>query len=66
MFAPARLAERFAESDGTSGHLLRRYVHGSDVDEPLIWYEGSDLGNRRTLRANQQGSIVAVASSALR
>jgi RHS repeat-associated protein len=52
-----------AEYEGTSGQLLRRYVHGPGVDEPLIWYEGSDLANRRTLHANHQGSIVAVASS---
>jgi RHS repeat-associated protein len=52
-----------AEYEGTSGQLLRRYVHGPGVDEPLIWYEGSDLANRRTLHANHQGSIVAVASN---
>ena len=78
MLAPPRLAERFADGDalvaeyacpepcrgdGTSGQLLRRYVHGPGVDEPLIWYEGADLTNRRTLHANHQGSIVAVASN---
>jgi RHS repeat-associated protein len=52
-----------AEYDGTSGALLRRYVHGPGVDEPLLWYEGSDLTNRRTLHANHQGSIVAVATN---
>jgi RHS repeat-associated protein len=52
-----------AEYDGTSGQLLRRYVHGPGVDEPLLWYEGSDLTARRTLHANHQGSIVAVASN---
>jgi RHS repeat-associated protein len=48
-----------AEYDG-SNNLLRRYVHGSGVDEPLVWYEGSGLGNRRALRADHQGSVIAV------
>lgn len=52
-----------AEYDG-SGTLLRRYVHGSGVDEPLFWYEGAGLSDRRVLRADHQGSIVAVANSA--
>jgi RHS repeat-associated protein len=51
-----------AEYDGASGQLLRRYIHGPGVDEPLVWYEGSDLSNRRTLHANHQGSITGVAS----
>lgn len=53
-----------AEYDG-SGNLLRRYVHGPGVDEPLFWYEGSAVSSstRRVLRANHQGSIVSVADS---
>jgi len=49
-----------------SNVLLRRYVHGSGVDEPLIWYEGGGVSatNRRQLAADRQGSIVAVANSA--
>ena len=45
-----------------SGTLLRRYVHGSGVDEPLLWYEGATVSweNRRQLIADVQGSIVAV------
>lgn len=52
-----------AEYDG-SGALLKRYVHGPGVDEPLIWYEGSGLTTRRQLRADHQGSIVSVSDSA--
>ncbi|TXI21486.1 MAG: hypothetical protein E6Q67_07580, partial [Roseateles sp.] len=52
-----------AEYDG-SGNLLRRYVHGPGVDEPLIWYEGSTLAGRRYLHANQQGSVIAVTDAA--
>jgi RHS repeat-associated protein len=52
-----------AEYDG-SGAMRSRYVHGSGVDEPLLWYDGAGLSQRRVLRADQQGSIVAVADSA--
>ena len=50
-----------AEYNG-SGSLLRRYVHGAGIDEPLIWYEGAAVSSasRRYLHANHQGSIVAV------
>jgi RHS repeat-associated protein len=53
-----------AEYDA-SGTLLRRYVHGTGVDEPVVWYEGSQVSaaNRRYLHANHQGSIVAVTSA---
>lgn len=49
-----------AEYD-SAGTLLNRYLHGPNVDEPLVWFEG---GNRRHLRANHQGSIIAVSDSA--
>lgn len=52
-----------AEYNG-AGATLRRYIHGDGVDEPLIWYEGSGLSNRRVLRADHLGSVVAVATSA--
>jgi RHS repeat-associated protein len=52
-----------AEYNG-SNQLLRRYVHGPGVDEPLIWYEGAGLADRRTPHADHQGSIVAVGTSA--
>ena len=43
--------------------LLRRYVHGPGVDEPLVWYEGSGTSDRRFLHADERGSIVAVTNS---
>jgi RHS repeat-associated protein len=54
-----------AEYDGNN-NLLRRYVHGPGVDEPLVWYEGAALGStgRRYLFANHQGSVIAVADAA--
>jgi len=52
-----------AEYDG-AGTLLRRYVHGPGVDEPLVWYEGSGTANKSWLYADHLGSIVATADSA--
>lgn len=49
-----------AEYDG-SGNLLRRYVHGSGDDDPLVWYEGAGVSAPRYLYSDHQGSIVAVA-----
>jgi RHS repeat-associated protein len=43
-----------------SGTVLRRYVHGPGMDEPLVWYEGSGTSDRRWLHADERGSIVAV------
>ncbi|SHM56475.1 RHS repeat-associated core domain-containing protein [Sphingobium sp. YR657] len=43
-----------------TGAMLDRYVHGPGTDEPLLWYEGAGLTARRVLRADQQGSIVAI------
>ena len=53
--------ELVAEYDA-SGTLLRRYVHGIGSDDPLLWYEGTGLSDRRSLFADHQGSVVAVAS----
>jgi RHS repeat-associated protein len=44
--------------------ILRRYVHGPGVDEPLVWYEGSGTTDRRFLHADERGSIVAISDSA--
>ncbi|MFK7841723.1 MAG: RHS repeat domain-containing protein [Sphingorhabdus sp.] len=47
------------------GTILRRYVHGPGVDDPLLWYEGSAVSwsTRRHLHADERGSIVAVADA---
>ncbi len=52
------------ELDG-SGAVLRRYVHGTGEDDPLLWYEGNAVSSatRRSLQADHQGSIVSVADS---
>ncbi|MEY2759346.1 MAG: hypothetical protein RIR33_3124 [Pseudomonadota bacterium] len=44
----------------TSGAVIRRYVHGPGVDEPLVWYEGSSTTDRRHLYADERGSIITV------
>lgn len=51
-----------AEYDG-SGGLLRRYAHGSSVDEPILWDEGSAMNcsTTRFLHTDHQGSVVALA-----
>ena len=43
--------------------LLRRYVHGAGVDSPVVWYEGTGLGDRRGLFADHQGSIIGVSDA---
>jgi RHS repeat-associated protein len=46
-----------------NGTLIGRYVHGDGEDDPLIWYNGSGLTDRRSLQADHQGSIVSVADT---
>ena len=47
-----------------AGAVVRRYVPGPGADEPMVWYEGAGVSDRRFLLADPQGSIVAVVSSA--
>ena len=58
-------ADLVAEYDG-SGTLKRRYVHGPDVDDPLIWFEGSAMtsADANYLIADRQGTIAATAGAA--
>lgn len=46
-----------------SGTLQRRYVHGDQVDEPLVQYNLVGGSSRRYLHADHQGSIVAHSDS---
>lgn len=50
-----------AEYSGST--LLRRYVHGPGVDEPIVWYEGSGTSDRRHLITDHQGSIIAASGA---
>ncbi len=53
--------ELVAEYD-SAGTMLRRYVHGSGVDDPMAWFEGSGVsdGAARLIKTNHQGSVIAL------
>jgi RHS repeat-associated protein len=55
-----------AEYDG-SNNLAQRYVHGNNAaaDDPLVWYAGGVVSSstRHFLRADHEGSIVALTNS---
>lgn len=55
--------DRLVAEYDAAGTLLRRYVHGAGVDEPVVWYEGSGLTDARHLMADERGSIVAVSGA---
>ena len=51
--------ELVAEYDG-SGTLLRRYGHGKNVDDPVVWYEGPGTVGLRWSHTDHQGSTIAI------
>ncbi len=51
--------DRLSAEYTTGGTVLRRYVFGPGVDEPLVWYEGAGTSDRRHLIADHQGSVMA-------
>ncbi len=55
--------ELVGEYDGVNGALVHRYVHGAGVDDPLVWYVGSDLASPRFLHTDHQGSISGIAGA---
>lgn len=48
-----------AEYNGST--VLRRYVHGPGIDEPILQYEGGGTTDRRWLYADERGSVMAIA-----
>lgn len=46
-----------------AGALGKRFVHGNGDDDPLLWYGGSDLSQRRSLQVDHLGSVVTVADA---
>lgn len=48
------------EERNAAGTLLRRYVPGPGVDEPVVWYEGSTTADRRWLHTDERGSVIAI------
>jgi RHS repeat-associated protein len=64
----ALIAER-AENSAAGYPILRRYVHGptsnlGSEDQPLVWYEGAGLTDKRYLMTDERGSVVAVTTAA--
>ncbi|HYC68819.1 RHS repeat-associated core domain-containing protein [Brevundimonas sp.] len=47
-----------AEYDGSNA-VTSRYAHAAGVDNPVVWYAGSTLTDRRWLQTDVQGSIIA-------
>jgi RHS repeat-associated protein len=43
--------------------VQRRYVHGPGSDEPIVWYEGAGLTDKRFLHADERGSITAISNA---
>jgi len=53
--------DMIAEYNGAN-QMMRRYVHGPGVDNPLVWYEGGGTGDRRYLHTDERGSVTAVSN----
>ena len=53
--------ELVAEYDGSNA-LLRRYMHGHRVDDPMVWFEGSGVASStaKMLKTNHLGSVIAL------
>ncbi len=47
---------------GSSGNMLRRYVHGAGSDDPMAWFEGPsvDASVAKLIKTNHQGSVIAL------
>jgi hypothetical protein len=37
-----------------AGTILQRYVHGPGDDEPVVWYEGAGLSDKRWLHTDER------------
>jgi RHS repeat-associated protein len=46
-----------------SNVVLRRYVYGPGVDDPLVWYEGAGTTDKRWLISDERGSVIAVTNA---
>jgi RHS repeat-associated protein len=44
----------------SSNTILRRYVYGPGEDQPLVWYEGAGLADKRYLHQDERGSVIAL------
>ena len=57
------LGPRLAIERDAGGNILRRYVHGPGDDEPVVWYEGAGLTNKRWLHTDERGSVIAISDA---
>ncbi len=46
-----------------AGAMGRRYVHGNEEDDPLLWYVGADLSIRYSIQTDHQGSVISIADA---
>ncbi len=64
LYDGSRLVGEFNSATNTR---LRWYVHGTGVDDPVLWLEGNayqSLDNPRWLHTDRQGSVIAVSDKA--
>jgi RHS repeat-associated protein len=54
-------ADLVAQYDGPT--VVRRFVHGAGIDEPLVIYEGAGTANKTWLHADERGSIIAASDA---
>jgi RHS repeat-associated protein len=52
-----------AERDQASYGILRRYVHAPGDDQPIVWYEGSGLTDKRYLHSDERGSVIGISKA---
>jgi RHS repeat-associated protein len=45
------------------GNILRRYVYGPGDDNPIVWYEGSGLTDKRYMMSDERGSITSITNA---
>jgi len=53
-----------AEYNGNATTPLRRYIHGTGTDNPMIWLEGSDTTAVRFFYTDYHGSVIGYADGA--
>jgi RHS repeat-associated protein len=57
------LGPRMIIERNAGGTILRRYVHGPNDDEPVVWYEGAGTNDKRWLHTDERGSVVAITNN---
>ena len=44
--------------------IVRRYVHGLMMDDPIVWFEGAGTADKRYFTTDLRGSIVGITNTA--